>query len=153
DSPMRAPARFVASAISLGVALAIVAGTAAGKPKKKATDEDSEAVTPDVKKGLIVLSDGEGTVIAVDKAWTDEHWVFYGDGKTMYRQRVHGGGADGSAGTWSYNFWSPRVHGASIEARAGGKFFVACDDQSTELHKLADVDARKVLDAAAWKKP
>ena len=146
---MRAPARFAAVA----AALAVAGGVALAKPKKKPADDDSEAVSADVKKGLIVLTDGEGTVIAVDKTWTDDHWVFFGDGKTMYRQRVFGGGADGGAGTWDYSFWSPRVPQASLSKNQAGKFILSCGQDDTELKQVPDVDARKMLDAAVWKKP
>jgi hypothetical protein len=146
---MRALARFAVAT----TVLTLAAGVAVAKPKKKPVDDDSEAVTPDVKKGLIVLSDGEGTVIAVDKEWTDDHWLFYGDGKTMYRLRVFGGGSDGSAGTWDYNFWSPRVQSGSIAKTAGPKFVLSCGKDDTELKQLADADAKKMLDAAVWKKP
>ncbi|HTJ42329.1 MAG TPA: hypothetical protein VL463_09565 [Kofleriaceae bacterium] len=145
---MRALAGF---AVIAGV-LALATTVASAKPKKKPADDDSEAVSADVKKGLIVLSDGEGTVIAVDKTWTDDHWVFYGDGKTMYRQRVFGGGADGGAGTWDYSFWSPRVPQASIAKTQAGKFIVYCGNDETELKQLSDADAKKMLDAAVWKK-
>ena len=143
---MRALARFAAIA-----AIVASAGTSFAKPKPKA-DDDSEAVTDDVKKGLIVLTDGQGTVIAIDKTWTDDHWIFYGDGKTMYRQRVFGGGSDGAAGTWDYSFWSPRVKGASLDFH-NNKYTLDCDGTSTELKKLADADAKKMMDAAVWKKP
>jgi len=134
------------------VAVTFVATTATAKPKKK-NEDDSEAVTDEMKKGFVVLTDGQGTVIAVDKTWGEDHNVFYGDGKTMYRQRVHGGGADGGAGTWDYNFWSPRVNSASVGAKAGGKYVLYCGDDETALKKVPDADAKKMLDAAVWKKP
>jgi hypothetical protein len=146
---MRALARFAVAATVLSLA----AGVADAKPKKKPSDDDTEAVTPDVKKGLIVLTDGEGTVIAVDKTWIDDHWLFYGDGKTMYRQRVFGGSSDGGAGTWDYSFWSPRVQSASLTKTAGPKFVLTCGKDETELKQVSDVDAKKMIDAAIWKKP
>ncbi len=148
---MRAPARFATGAAFVA-ALSLVASAALAKPKPKGVDDDSETPPDAIKGQLVVISDGQGTVIAVDKTWTDDHWVFFGDGKTMYRQRVFGGGADGSAGTWDYSFWSPRVDRASISLRAGNKYVLECGKQETELKKVPDADAKKMLDAAVWKK-
>jgi hypothetical protein len=149
---MRALARF-ASGAAFVAALSLVATTALAKPKKKPVEDDSVAVTADQKKGFVVLTDGEGSVIVVDKTWnSDQHSVFFGDGKTMYEQRVFGGGADGGAGTWSYSFWSPRVNRASFSLEAGGKYVLECGDQNEDWKKVPDADARKLLDAAIWKK-
>src|SRR5579862_5320656 len=148
---MRALARFALIAAALIVASGLLAPSVGAKPKAKA-DDDGAPVTDDIKKGLIVLSDGQGIVIAVDKAWTDDHWVFFGDGKTMYQQRVFGGSSDGSAGTWDYNFWSPRVgNGASLDFH-DKKYILDCGEQKVELKKVPDADAKKMIDAAVWKK-
>ena len=145
---MRALARFAL----IAAAVLLVAPSVGAKPKPKEAD-DSAPVTDDIKKGLIVLSDGQGIVIAVDKAWTDDHWIFFGDGKTMYQQRVFGGSSDGSAGTWDYNFWSPRAgNGASLDYH-DKKYTLDCGATKVELKKVPDADAKKMIDAAVWKKP
>jgi hypothetical protein len=147
---MRALARFALVVAAFTAVSGLIAPSAGAKPKPK--DDDSAPVTEDIKKGLIVLSDGQGIVIAVDKAWTDDHWVFFGDGKTMYQQRVFGGSSDGSAGTWDYNFWSPRVNMGGLGYH-DKKYVLECGEQKIELKKVPDVDAKKMMDAAAWKKP
>jgi hypothetical protein len=146
---MRALFRFAA----IASVLAFAAAQVAAKPKKKKVADDTEVVSPDAKRGMIVLTDGEGSVIAIDKTWTDDHLFYYGDGKTLYRQRVFGGGADGGAGTWDLSFWAPRVTHASITQQPAGTFKLYCGDTEVKLTKVADADAKKTLDVAVFKKP
>jgi len=147
---MRALAQF-SSAVALVVAVLFLADAASARPKHGKPD-DNEPVTQKIRDGMIVLTDGQGTVIAVDKDWTDEHWVFSGDGKTMYKQRVFGGGADRGAGTWDYVFWSPRVRQGELEKNRKGKYVLTCGKDKVELKPLADADAKRMLAAASWKK-
>ncbi len=145
---MRALFRFAA----LASVLAFAAAAADAKPKRKKPVDDNDPVPTEAKRGMIVLTDGEGSVIAIDNGWTDEHRFFYGDGKTMYRQRVFGGGADGGAGTWELTFWSPRVNQASISQQPKGTYKLHCGNQDVALTKVSETDAKKVLDAAIFKK-
>ncbi|HVK76371.1 MAG TPA: hypothetical protein VM734_23765 [Kofleriaceae bacterium] len=148
---MRAAPSAVAAALVFGSMLVVGGPAADARPKRKVVG-DTEDVSK-AKKDLVVLRDDEGDVYVIEGVWGEEHWVFYGDGKTMYRQRVFGGGADGSAGTFDYSFWSPRVRHAAIGKKKSGEYYLACADDEIILKKVPDVDARKVLDGAAFKKP
>ena len=44
------------------------------------------------------------------------------------------------------------MRSASIEFH-NNKYTVSCGDSTTELKKLSDADAKKMMDAAVWKKP
>jgi hypothetical protein len=135
------------------VGTALAAPAEAQRKKRKAVETDVEDVTA-IRKELIVLTDGEGIFLAVDPTWKDEHWLFFGDGKTFYRQRVFSASADGGQGTWSLRFWSPRVASqADVDARAGGAHILSCGKEEVALKKLPDADAARILDRATWKKP
>src|SRR5262245_41935503 len=106
------------AAVALAGSLLALSDPAAARPRKKSVKDDSEDISK-AKRDLVVLRDDDGDVYVIENKWGDEHWAFFGDGKTMYRLRVFGGGADGSAGTFDYSFWSPRVDRASIGKKAG----------------------------------
>ena len=148
---MRAAPTSVAAVLA-SLLLSSLAGPAAdARPRKKTIKDEAEDISK-VKAGLVVLRDDEGDVYVLEDSWGDEHYVFYGDGKTLYRQRVFGGGADGSAGTYDYSFWSPRVERASIGKRKGNVYYLQCGDEDVLLKRLPDPDAKKVLDTAAFRK-
>jgi len=154
---MRAALRPVAIAVTLlfgaGAALAQTAEAPPLKKKKKKVDDDAEDVAA-VKKSLIVLTDGEGGYLVVDPSWGDQHWLFFGDGKTFWRLRVGSAGADGTQGTWDMRFWSPRVAGqADITAKVGGKYVLSCGAHDRDLKKLPDGEAAKMIADGLFKKP
>ncbi len=148
---MRAAPSAVATAAIASLLLVATHESASARPRKKTVKDDVEDISK-AKPDLVVLRDDEGDVYVLENAWKAEHWLFYGDGKTMYRQRVFGGGADGSAGTFSYNIWSPRVARAELGKRKGNEYYLTCGDEDVILKKVPDADARKVLDGAAFKK-
>ena len=140
-------------AASLAV-LALVAGTSDAGPRKKKKKKDDEIVDiSSVKDKLSVYTDGEGGYFATGSMQTD--WLFYGDGKTMYQQRVGSGGADGGAGTWSMRMWSPRVAGlADLDINgAKGTGTMTCGKDVIDLTKVPDAEAKKILDKAQFRKP
>lgn len=81
-------------------------------------------------------------------------WVFYGDAKAMYQQRIVGSGSDGQGYDWSV--WSPRVRGmnqASFSAKSGSPS-VGCKQRDNKPLKLLTVDeAKAVLQRATFLPP
>ena len=138
------------SGLGLGFVLAL-ASTADAAPKKPKKDDKVDIAA--VKADLVVLTDDDGETYVMAGTWADEHYVFYGDGKTMYQQRIYGGGADGTTGRVDFSFWSPRANGnASIERTSKGDYKVHCGDEDFALKKAPDAVAKKVLDTAVFKK-
>jgi len=82
----------------------------------------------------------------------DSQWVFWGDAKTMYRQRVVGFSHHDNVYDW--NLWSPRVKGlqtANITLKKG-KMTIECrgKDPGKELAVLPADQARAVLAHATF---
>lgn len=155
---MRAPALARTTAVlTVGVALATLAASfapSAEAQRKKKKRADDAADVSKIKQDLVVLTDDDGEYYAVSGTWTDQHGVFYGDGKTMYSLRVFGGGADGTTGRIDFSFWSPRAGGnASIGRTDKGAWQLYCGDELFALKKAPDAVAKKVLDTAAFKQP
>lgn len=149
--------RAAPAALALLAALAASHSADARPKKKKAKPTDLVDISA-AKQHLVVLTDAEGDLYVVDPAWkTDEHYAFYGTaGKTteLFQLRSIGGSADGSTGEFSLRFWSPRVdHQADLGRKPTGEFFIRCADQEEILTKVADGDARKVLDRGAFRRP
>jgi len=135
------------------VLLAFVGGSADAGPRKKrkkAEDVVDPASIAAVKDKLSVYTDGEGGYFAGASMQTD--WLFYGDGKTMYLQRVFSGGADGTK--WSMRMWSPRVDSvADLDVDGSGKAVLTCGKDAFDLTKVDDVTAAKILASATFRKP
>src|SRR2546422_262375 len=91
------------------------------------------------KKAMRVYSDGKKHLlaVAVPKEGGVPEYAWYGDGKSFYRLRVHGGGADGSEGTWNLSLWEPRSPNAnaSLDYR-DRKLKVDCNGRNTELSAM-----------------
>lgn len=146
-----------AAPVAAAVLVLFASASIEARPRKKKVKDDLEDISK-YKKDLVVLADDEGDIYVLDGAWgSDDHNIFFGDGKILYRQRVFGGGADGSTGRMDYSIWSPRVGLASIGRDDKGAFYLMCgqslDAERVELKKLPDADARKVLDTASFRKP
>lgn len=147
-------ARTLALGLGLvAVTAALGGGDAEAQRKKKKVKDDAVDISA-VKPDLVVLTDDDGEVYVMSGTWGDDHYVFYGDGKTMYQLRVYGGGADGTTGRIDFSFWSPRADGnASIERNDKGAYQLSCGSETFGLKKAPDALAQKVLDTAAFKKP
>jgi len=111
-------------------------------------------VPADVKDKLKVLSDGKGHYVALIPFGSSafEH-LYYGDGKTMWAQRVTGGG---SAGTESFDriLWEPRVKSraeADFEFR-NGKYHQTCGPRKTEFKPVAADEEKSILSSAKFMK-
>lgn len=137
----------------LAVLLAL-AGTAYadGKPKPidvKATIDKLDVFRDDTGMLLVVPRPGE-----LDK--DADAWLFYGDGKTLYQQRIIGSGASGDQRSWVV--WSPRakgLQGASLELDPSGAD-VKCNagvDKHQKLVPVAPDKARALLNKATFLPP
>jgi hypothetical protein len=87
----------------------LVSATALAAPDKKpkAIDAKANAAKLEVWKDDL----GQFYVVPAYNAFTFDDagaWVFYGDGKNMYQQRIVGSGT-GQHGTYEWSLWSPRV--------------------------------------------
>lgn len=89
------------------------AATASAAPIKHAGDKPKPIDIKPVADKLTVLRDELGSyyVVPVTDKFKEiddaNNWVFYGDGKTMYQQRIVGFGSSGTERSW--DLWSPRV--------------------------------------------
>lgn len=99
---------------------------------------------PDLSK-LIVLADGEGRYLATIPFDRDDA-LFSGDAKALYKQRLHGGGSEGTI-AFSKSFWEPRARypaAASLDFR-NGKYTLTCGEKATELKRLSAAETKKFL--------
>lgn len=149
----------IAAAILAMVFTSSISPSAEARPKKKKVKDEPEDISA-YKKDLVVLTDEDGEVYVIEGKWgaqNGEHVLFFGDGKTMYRQRIFGGGADGTTGRIDLTFWSPRSDTGSAGRNDKGEYFLSCgrsvDAESFPLKKMSDADAKKVLDTAKFLKP
>ena len=134
-------------AASLAV-LALVAGTSDAGPRKKKKKKDDEIVDiSSVKDKLSVYTDGEGGYFATGSMQTD--WLFYGDGKTMYQQRIVGSGSSGKGYEWS--IWAPRVKTlqlAGLETK-NDRLTVTCGVKDSRVLTQLEADKTKLFFAKA----
>ncbi|KAB2883137.1 MAG: hypothetical protein F9K40_23120 [Kofleriaceae bacterium] len=117
-----------AAPIAAAVLAMVFTSTADARPKKKKVKDEPEDISA-YKKDLVVLTDDEGDVYVMEGKWgaqAGEHVAFFGDGKVMYRQRIFGGGADGSTGRIDLSFWSPRSNGGEIGRNGKGEYYLTC---------------------------
>jgi hypothetical protein len=141
--------------ISLLVAL-LVSATAFAAPDKKpkTIDAKSNAAKLEVWKDDV----GQFYVVPTYNAFSFDEagaWVFYGDGKTMYQQRIVGSGT-GQHDSYEWSVWSPRVSTmsqAQIES-ASGRLVVACGQKDKRLlTQLKADEARTFFAKAAFLPP
>jgi len=76
-------------------------------------------------------------------------WVFYGDGKTMYQQRIVGSGSSGNGYQWS--IWAPRVKTLQLAAldTENDHLTVTCGVKDTRKLTQLAADEAKVFFAKA----
>jgi hypothetical protein len=149
----------IAAAILAMVCSSFLTPPAEARPKKKKVKDEAEDISA-YKKDLVVLTDEDGEVYVMEGKWgaqNGDHVVFFGDGKVMYRQRIFGGGSDGSTGRIDLTFWSPRADSGEIGRKPTGEFYLTCgrgqESETIPLKKMSDADAKKILDTASFRKP
>jgi len=125
---------------------------AAGVDKAAAHESDASAVDiSQVKKDLVVLSDGKQHYVAIVPFEDIYTHFYYGDGKRFYAQRVSGGGSNGKE-AWDRIFWEPRVNEpwkGGIGFRKGA-YTVQCGDRATEFKPLEAEEQAKILGSASF---
>jgi len=149
---MRASTLCRSAAILAAVTFLLSASAMAGKKKKKkkkVSDDDVVDVSA-VKSQFLVFTDGDGGYFATIRADMDN--LYYGDGKTFYRQRVTSGGANGN-NDWTFRMWSPRVDGMADLDIKSDKGTIGCGDDEFELTQVSAKEATKLLDKAVFKRP
>lgn len=105
---------------------------------------------------LVLLTDGKGHYVAVMPTRPLDGMTFSsGDGKTFVRVPVFGGGSSGEE-SWSINIWDPRVRypdtgpAQLAMTETGKKFEAVCGKKSTELSRVPEAEAKKLLEAAKF---
>jgi hypothetical protein len=73
-------------------------------------------------------------------------WVFYGDGKTMYQQRIIGS-SQSEGGTYEWSLWAPRVTTLQMASMAvrHDKLIVVCGVKDERSLTRLDADQAKTL--------
>lgn len=133
------------------VASAAVAGPADKKAKLidvKASIDKLDVWKDDLNQFYVVPND---TAMKTDDA---EQLVFFGDGKTMYQQRIVGSGTQN--GHYEWTVWSPRVtqqtH-AGLEYDKDGRMVVRCSTKDIRPLTQLKADEAKAFFAKATFKP
>lgn len=144
------PARIMTTMrLALFPLLLLAAAPAARADSKKPSDEvDIEAMKP----RMVFLHDGRGHYVAVIP-FDSETPIFYGDGKSFYKQRVFAYSHHKEEGTQSVLFWAPTSvpRGGELEL-AGGAWTVRCSDRRTPMVRLNELETGKLLDRVVFKK-
>ena len=139
-------------------ALVVATGVAHAEPSKHEKLDISDAVG-----NVDVLRDATGRYYVLPKVLetgdSAQKWMFYGDGRTMYRQRIVAFSANSGEATVSV--WSPRTRGmqqAQLQKKQDGAISLICRMKNrkferTPLTLLADDAAAKLLTSAAFLPP
>jgi hypothetical protein len=146
------------------VALALLAALAApahgeGERKEPRSDRAAPEVI-DIKSQAeayrVLVDDSGGFYVVPAKAGNLDGLVFFGDGKTMYQQRVIGGGSDGS-GAVDFALWAPRavdLQQASLSVAADGTGQALCNrNHPTKLKPASPAETTRVLTKAVFRAP
>lgn len=133
-------------------ALLAVASTASADKKRVDAKPTPIDIKPVIDK-LAVYKDETGSYVVSPRgnAIPDnaEQWVFFGDGKTMYRQQIIGSLSNN--GTYEWTVWSPRVKGithAEIDLDPKG-LWVSCNAKEHRALAMLNADEAKTLLARA----
>jgi len=136
-------------------ALACVSAVAAAEPKKPKPIDVTKQID-----NLDVFKDDIGNYYVSprpDISYKEaEAWVFFGDGKTMYQQRVIGSSLTGGS-HYQWSVWAPRARGltAAIIDLDAGVLAVQCRPKEGKrpLTQLKADEAKTVLQRARFYPP
>lgn len=122
----------------------------ADKADKDVIDIKSQA------KDYRVLTSEAGQFYVVPAKYMSDALVFFGDGKTMYQQRVIGSGSSGD-GALDFSVWAPRAVGlqqGGIDIKPDGSGTAHCNaEHPTKLVPASPADTTRVLTKAVFKAP
>lgn len=146
---------FAVGTFSL-LALLFSSSALAQDAKEGAKAKDDEVI--DIKsraKDFRVLTSEAGQFYVVPNSWDMNELIFFGDGKTMYQQRMIGGGSQD--GDMDFSVWSPRAVGlqqGSITVKKDGSGSAQCNaKETTKLTPASPAEATRVLTKAVFKAP
>ncbi len=146
------------TSFAVGLALLLSASFAVAQDAKAgAKGKDGDEVI-DIKsraKDFRVLTSEAGQFYVVPTNWDMNELIFFGDGKTMYQQRMIGGGSQD--GDMDFSVWAPRAVGlqqGSIAVKKDGSGTAYCNSEHpTKLTPASPADATRVLAKAVFKAP
>lgn len=107
------------------------ASAAAAGPDDSAVVKGDKVDITKIRDSLVIGHDGNGHYIAampLGNTWE----LYFGDGKTFYKQRVFGGGSNGIKKTATWSFWSPRQFNHGHMAYGGNLYTVTCGHEQTK---------------------
>lgn len=158
--------RITSLAVGLAISLLAAAALAQSAPKDAEKDaakddavKDDKGEVVDIKaqaKNFRVLTNETGQFYVVPTNWDMNDFVFFGDGKTMYQQRIIGGGSSGD-GSMDFAVWAPRVVGlqqGSLAVKADGSGVAHCNaEHPTKLVPASPAETTRVLTKASFRAP
>ncbi len=153
--------RITSFAVGLMLLLAAQTAMAQGAPKESAKEagKNGDGEVIDIKsqaKNFKVLTSEAGQFYVVPATPDINGMVFFGDGKTMYQQRVIGGGTSGD-GSMDFSLWAPRAIGlqqGGLDVKADGSGLAHCNvDHPTKLVPASPADTNRVLTKATFRAP
>ena len=159
---MRARGGWTHPAGRLAIALVAVAGAGSAALAGPRADKPKPIDAKSVMDKLQVFHDELGNIYVVPKAGAfsfddAQQWVFYGDRKTLYQQRVIGASEDG--GNMEFSVWAPRAKGMRVGSLEvdNGKLTLHCRPESDEgirpLTELQADEARTLFQHATFLPP
>jgi hypothetical protein len=141
------------------VVLALVASGASAEPARKAGAKQKPIDAKPMLDKLDVYRDDTGMYYVSPRAGTTdpEKWVFFGDTKTLYQQRVVGSSQDGKSQSYDWVLWSPRVRKLQHAALtlATDKPYAECKltDGKKPIVQLTADEAKAFLQRATFLPP
>ncbi|MEZ4358585.1 MAG: hypothetical protein R3B48_00280 [Kofleriaceae bacterium] len=129
---------------------------AARKPVRAKVDEEIIDIKANAEDYRVLVDEADHFYVLPAKSGDISGMVFFGDGKTMYQQRVIGGGSNG-AGAVDFSLWAPRVIDlpqASLSVAADGTGEALCNrNHPTKLTPASPAESARVLTKAVFRKP
>ncbi len=135
----------------IALSFAVIGATSvpafAGRPE--ATVHGEKIDIGPIKKHLVVAHDGSGHYfVAAPGVNTWE--LYYGDGKTFYKQIVAGGGSQKNKDKNSWYFFAPRERGNADLARTQTDWTLQCGKRKATYKTLSLAEQKKILGSAKF---
>ncbi len=135
----------------LAVSAAVFApGASALADKKESVVVGEKVDISKIAKHLVVASDGNGHYLAsAPDLGFDE--LFYGDGKTFYKQIVRGGGSDTAKFKHDWTYYEPREKMHGDLAKKKSVWTVTCGDRKITFNTVSEKERAKFVSKAKFK--